>query len=166
RRRVAPIQQVFDNVWENLGVETANRIARDMLRPVLEGEVDALYLGYNEFRSAMAQGVVVEPLFPLKASSISEVSEAEHVSDFIFEPDRRALLERLVPMYVEITILRALYESMASELGARMTAMDAATKNAADMISDLTLQYNRARQAAITTELLEIISGAEALSQG
>jgi len=74
-----------------------------------------------------------------------------------------ALLERLVPMYVEISILRALLESMASELGARMTAMDSATKNASDMIDRLTLQYNRARQAAITTELMEIIGGAEAL---
>lgn len=165
RRRQAPIQQVFENVWENLGVETANRIAREVLRPFIDGEVDALYLVYNEFKSAMAQRVVVEPLFPLKAGGAEDVSETQ-VSDFIFEPDRKALLERLVPMYVEITILRALYESMASELGARMTAMDAATKNAADMIAELTLQYNRARQAAITTEILEIISGAEALSQG
>jgi F-type H+-transporting ATPase subunit gamma len=74
------------------------------------------------------------------------------------------LLERLVPMYIEVSILRALYESMASELGARMTAMDAATNNANDMISRLTLSYNRARQAAITTEILEIIGGAEALN--
>ncbi|MCA9639478.1 MAG: F0F1 ATP synthase subunit gamma, partial [Myxococcales bacterium] len=75
-----------------------------------------------------------------------------------------ALMDRLVPMYIEISILRALYESMASELGARMTAMDSATKNAGDMIGSLTLQYNRARQAAITTELMEIIGGAEALN--
>ncbi len=97
-------------------------------------------------------------------------SESDNVADrvqnreFIFEPDKNALLERLVPMYIEITLLRALYESMASELGARMTAMDSATKNASEMISKLTLQYNRARQAAITTELMEIIGGAEALS--
>jgi F-type H+-transporting ATPase subunit gamma len=80
------------------------------------------------------------------------------------EPDKETLLEVLVPMYIEISVLRALLESMASELGARMTAMDAATKNANDMIAKLTLQYNRARQAAITTELMEIIGGAEALS--
>ena len=79
------------------------------------------------------------------------------------DPTSRALLERLVPMYVEISVLRALLESMSSELGARMTAMDSATKNASEMIDRLTLSYNRARQAAITTELMEIIGGAEAL---
>jgi F-type H+-transporting ATPase subunit gamma len=84
-------------------------------------------------------------------------------TDYIFEPSKHALLERLVPMYVEITIFRALLESMASELGARMTAMDSATNNATEMISSLTLAYNRARQAAITKELMEIIGGAEAL---
>jgi F-type H+-transporting ATPase subunit gamma len=81
----------------------------------------------------------------------------------LFEPSKEGLLERLVPMYVEISLLRALYESMASELGARMTAMDSATKNASEVIGNLTLAYNRARQAAITTELMEIIGGAEAL---
>src|SRR5690606_27902468 len=116
----------------------------------------------------MTQRVVAEPLFPLGAGSdpASSEAEAEMVSEreYIFEPNKGALLERLVPMYVEISILRALYESMASELGARMTAMDSATKNASDMIGSLTLKYNRARQAAITTELMEIIGGAEALN--
>jgi F-type H+-transporting ATPase subunit gamma len=86
------------------------------------------------------------------------------VASFSFEPNKTALLDRLVPMYVEISILRALYESMASELGARMTAMDSATKNASELIEKLTLKYNRARQAAITTEIMEIIGGAEALN--
>ena len=85
--------------------------------------------------------------------------------DYLFEPDRGALLDRLVPMYVEIAILRALFESQASEFGARMSAMDSATKNAKDMINRLTLQYNRARQAAITKELMEIIGGSEALKE-
>ena len=88
---------------------------------------------------------------------------ADEPLDFLFEPNQQSVLERLVPMYIEISLLRALYESMASELGARMTAMDAATKNASDMIDKLTMQYNRARQAAITKELMEIIGGAEAL---
>lgn len=162
RRRNAPIAHVFEGVWEKLGPETARNVARTILKPFLRGEVDALYLVYNEFKSAMSQKVVIEPLFPLPAAQ--EESGAT-TPEFIFEPDREALLERLVPMYVEISILRALYESMASELGARMTAMDSATKNASEMISNLTLKYNQARQAAITTELLEIIAGAEALSQ-
>lgn len=162
RRRNAPIFHVFEGVWEKLGPESARSIARTILKPFLRGEVDALYLVYNEFKSAMSQKVVIEPLFPLP----HEVAETgANTPEFIFEPDREALLERLVPMYVEISILRALYESMASELGARMTAMDSATKNASEMISNLTLKYNQARQAAITTELLEIIAGAEALNQ-
>jgi F-type H+-transporting ATPase subunit gamma len=162
RRRNAPVAHVFEGVWEKLGPEAARRIARTILKPFLRGEVDALYLVYNEFKSAMSQKVVIEPLFPLPAG---KEEGGANTPEFIFEPDREALLERLVPMYVEISILRALYESMASELGARMTAMDSATKNASEMISTLTLKYNQARQAAITTELLEIIAGAEALNQ-
>ncbi len=127
----------------------------------LEPALDAVYLIYNEFKSAMTQNVVIEPLLPI---SIPEDVEAEEAQvDFIYEPTKRALLDRLLPMYVEIELYRALLESVASEHGARMTAMDSATKNASEMIDRLTLQYNRARQAAITKELMEIIGGAEAL---
>jgi F-type H+-transporting ATPase subunit gamma len=114
----------------------------------------------------MSQQVVVERLLPVSPATASEGRESHiggEITDFIFEPDKGALLERLVPMYVDISILRALYESQASEFGARMTAMDAATKNAKEMIGSLTLQYNKARQAAITKELMEIIGGSEAL---
>lgn len=174
RRRNAPLTEVFEGVWDNLGMDQARRVARSILRPFLAEEVDSIYLIYNEFKSAMSQMVVAEPLFPLSRVPGEGAEGAEgpggrepHLGgsrEFIFEPDKEALLEVLVPMYIEITLLRALYESMASELGARMTAMDSATKNASDMIDRLTLQYNRARQAAITTELMEIIGGAEALS--
>ncbi len=171
RRRNAPIFEVFGGVWEDLGLEQARRVARSILRPFLSEDVDAIYLVYNEFKSAMTQTVVAETLFPLGRST-EEVPPSEEVDlpewararEYNIEPDKEALLGVLVPMYIEITLLRALYESMASELGARMTAMDAATKNARDMIDRLTLQYNRARQAAITTELMEIIGGAEALN--
>ena len=165
RRRNAPVFQVFDSVWDNLSVETAGELAQQLVKPFLAGEADSIYLVYNEFKSAMTQTVTFHPLFPLQAS-ISEIesSDVAAVTEYMFEPDRTALLDRLVPMYVEITILRALYESVASELGARMTAMDAATKNATEMIAELTLKYNRVRQAAITTEILEIIGGAEALN--
>jgi F-type H+-transporting ATPase subunit gamma len=159
---------VFSGVWERLDLEQARNIARTVLRPFVVGEVDAIYLVYNEFKSAMSQRVVAEPLFPLPLPPEEEEqqrAEWEREREFIFEPNREALLTRLVPMYVEITILRALLESMASELGARMKAMDAATKNASEMIDKLTLQYNRARQAAITKELMEIIGGAEALKE-
>lgn len=167
RRRGAPIQHAFEGVWDRLNLDEARLIAREILIPFASGEVDAIYLVYNEFKSAMTQEVVTEPLFPLGAASAADAEpegdDGLLAKEFIFEPSKDALLERIVPMYVEISILRALYESMASELGSRMTAMDAATKNAGEMIDGLTLKYNRARQAAITTELMEIISGAEAL---
>jgi F-type H+-transporting ATPase subunit gamma len=177
RRRVG-LFHVFSSIWERLEMETARVVARKVLRPFLLGEVDSVQLVYNEFKSAMTQRVVVEPLFPLAPAKPVEARSGEKAGspqrdddipalinpdEFLFEPNKEALLERLVPMYVEISLLRALYESMASELGARMTAMDSATKNASEVIAQLTLQYNRARQAAITTELMEIIGGAEAL---
>jgi F-type H+-transporting ATPase subunit gamma len=171
KRRRAPIAHIFSGVWDALDLQQARGVARRALTPFARGEFDAIYIVYNEFKSAMSQRVSVELLFPLPAAPVAS-AEAESKEEwarhreFLFEPDRGALLERLVPMYVEISILRALYESVASELGARMTAMDSATKNAQDMISKLTLVYNRARQAAITTELMEIIGGAEALREG
>jgi F-type H+-transporting ATPase subunit gamma len=170
RRRNAPTVDVFTSVWDKLDFEQARGIARKVLAPFVRGEVDAIHLVYNEFKSAMTQRVTVEPLFPIPPSQgvtrrAQAKEEWERHREFLFEPDRGTLLERLVPMYVEISILRALLESMASELGARMTAMDSATKNAAEMIGKLTLDYNRARQAAITTELMEIIGGAEALRE-
>ncbi|HET9952970.1 MAG TPA: ATP synthase F1 subunit gamma [Polyangiaceae bacterium] len=171
RRRGAPVFNNFHNIWERLDLEQARGIARSLLTPFARGEVDAIYLVYNEFKSAVSQRPVMELLFPLPVpQSTTERAEAKEEwarhREFLFEPDQSALLERLVPMYVEISILRALLESRASELGAQMTAMDAATKNASEMIAKLTLDYNRARQAAITTELMEIIGGAEALRNG
>ena len=167
-RRKVPIMHVFSHVWEKLGNEQSEVVAKTILRPFVRGEVDSIYLIYNEFKSAMTQRVVVEPLFPLpkpeRPEPTHEMPEATP-SEFIFEPTKHAVLEQLVPSYIELTILRALYESMASEFGARMTAMDSATKNASEIIDRLTLQYNRARQAAITTELMEIIGGANALKE-
>jgi F-type H+-transporting ATPase subunit gamma len=171
RRRNAPVLEVLTGVWEKLDIEQARSIARKVLTPFVNGEVDSIYVVYNEFKSAMSQRVVAEPLVPLQkaAAKSSEASEQEPEwaahREYLFEPDRKALLERLVPMYIEVSILRALYESQASELGSRMTAMESATKKAAEMIGKYTLIYNRARQAAITTELMEIISGAEALRE-
>jgi F-type H+-transporting ATPase subunit gamma len=171
RRRGAPVMHVFSGVWERLGIEVTREVAHVLLKPFAGAEVDLIQLVYNEFKSAMSQRVVVEQLLPvprLVTAIGEEEREPAHVGpsrDFIFEPGRDALLEHLVPMYLEITLLRALYESQASEFGARMTAMDSATKNASEMIDKLTLLYNRARQAAITTELMEIIGGANALAE-
>lgn len=165
-RRKAPLGEYFGGVWDELGLSQARRVAHTILKPYLAEEVDEIRLVYNEFKSAMTQTVTDETLFPLQVSGEEEEAGAHMMGEagYIFEPDKKSLLDVLVPMYIEVTLLRALYESMASELGARMTAMDSATKNASDMIDSLTLQYNRARQAAITTELMEIIGGAEALN--
>jgi len=158
-RRDANIRHDFLGVFEDLSVDKAGEIGRYIVEDYTSLDLDACYLVYNEFKSAINQQVVIEPFLPIEPMELAE----DQLGDFIYEPNQQALLDNLLPMYVEVEIYRALLESVASEHGARMTAMDAATNNASDMIDRLTLQYNRARQAAITKELMEIIGGAEAL---
>lgn len=130
------------------------------------GEVDAVYLIYARFLSPMRQDPTCVKLLPMSAPGSSDPTgldiAPEQRADFIFEPSARQLLGSLLPRYVDTQVYQALVESQASEHGARMTSMSAATKNAGEMIDTLTLQYNKARQAAITTEIVEIVSGAEA----
>jgi F-type H+-transporting ATPase subunit gamma len=122
-----------------------------------------VFVVYNEFRSAISQVVRVKQLLPVVPEPSKQTLVAEVAPDFVYEPDKDTLLKRLVPLYVQIQLYRAALESIAAEFAARMTAMENATKNAGEMIAKLTLSYNRARQASITKELLEIIGGAEAL---
>jgi len=136
----------------------AAELAAEITRRFTEEETDAVYLVYTAFRSVISQVPTVVPLLP-----VASPTEAEPAVDYIFEPERPELLARLLPRYVEAQIIQALLEAIASEHGARMTAMDNATRNASDMIAKLTLSMNRARQATITKELMEIVSGAEAL---
>jgi F-type H+-transporting ATPase subunit gamma len=130
-------------------------------------EVDQVVVIYNHFESALTQRVVAQEVLPIP-ESLLEGGEDEHsqalLGDFIYEPEPEQILERLLPVYVETEIYRALLESAASEQGARMTAMRNATKNAAELIDSLTLSMNRARQAEITQEILEVVGGAEALT--
>jgi len=140
-------------------VRKSRELANFVIEDYLDKKVDRVFLIYNEFKSAITQNVVAKQLLPI----IPEESDDEPEGDFLYEPSQEELLEHLVPLYVQIGIYRATLESIASEFGARMSAMDSATRNAGEMIDKLTLQYNRARQAAITTELLEIIAGAESL---
>jgi len=139
--------------------ETANRIIDDFKA----GKVDRVFIVYNEFRSAISQVVTVKQVLPVIPEKSESTAPTEAGIDFIYEPNKQVLLERLVPLYVQIQLYRAALESIAAEFAARMTAMENATKNAGEMIAKLTLIYNRARQASITKELLEIIGGAEAL---
>ncbi len=139
--------------------ETANRIIADFQAK----KVDRVFVVYNEFRSAISQVVRTKQLLPVVPEPSKQTLAAEAAPDFVYEPSKETLLQRLVPLYVQIQLYRASLESIAAEFAARMTAMENATKNAGEMIAKLTLSYNRARQASITKELLEIIGGAEAL---
>jgi len=138
-----------------LALELSARVARDYIAE----ETDGVYLLYSRFRSALSQVPTVERLLPVPPKT----DGSSDTLDYIYEPDEATLLDRLLRQYITTLVLRAFLESIASEQGARMTAMDSATANARDMIDRLTLAMNRARQAAITTELMEIVSGAEAL---
>lgn len=142
----------------------AQEIARFAQEMFLTEQVDEFYLVFNRFRSALVQIPTVQRLLPIEQVEVQD-GRAEHL-DFIFEPSAGHLLGRLLPRYVFNTVYQALLEATASEHGARMTAMSAATDNAGKMISTLTLNLNRARQAAITKEILEVVSGAEALKEG
>lgn len=146
--------------------ETANRAIADFL----DGKVDRVYLAFNEFINAGTQRVLMKQILPVVPETSTALTTekdphaaAAYVPDYTYEPSKEALLSRLVPLYVQIQIYRATLESIAAFFGAQMMAMESATKNAGEMINRYTLQYNRARQASITKELLEIIGGAEAL---
>jgi len=143
----------------------AKEVADDLIAGYTQHKLDAVYLLYNEFKSAMSQQITLKQLLPIVAPPQAEKSRTAGfiTPEHLYEPSRPVLLEQLIPKQLAMQIWRALLESEASEHGARMTAMEAATKNASETIGALSLQYNRARQAAITKELMEIVSGAEAM---
>lgn len=163
QRRGATVEHQFIKASEEITTEFAGQMAKWITTKYMRGEVDSVHVVFSVFKSAMTQIPTVDPLLPFTADAAAGGTTEAETQEYIFEPDRDRLLEKLIPMYVQMVLYRAMLESMASELGARMTAMDAATNNAKDMIGRLTLVYNRARQAAITKELMEIIGGAEAL---
>ncbi|CAN5750435.1 ATP synthase F1 subunit gamma [soil metagenome] len=165
-RRGGVVDHQFIKPSEEITTEFAGQVARWITARYMRGEIDSVHVVFSVFKSAMTQIPTADKLLPFTHDeAAAEGANQAEVQEYIFEPDRDRLLERLIPMYLQMVIYRAMLESMASELGARMTAMDAATNNAKDMISKLTLVYNRARQAAITKELMEIIGGAEALKE-
>ena len=141
----------------------AQAMAHHVAELYAEGGVDSVHIVYNHFESALVQRVVSSEVLPIPEHVLERDEEAEKrsalVGDFIYEPEPEQILERLLPVYVETEIYRALLESAASEQGARMTAMRNASKNAAELIDTLTLQMNRARQAEITQEILEVVVG-------
>jgi F-type H+-transporting ATPase subunit gamma len=173
--RGANLAQSFTGFSDRPSYADAHRIARRLIAAYVDGEVDRVDVFYNGYISPISQVVRRETLLPLQQASIlgedagsgkapSSGEEPKHRAAVEYEPDPAQILARLVPDYVEISIFRALLESTASEHGARMTAMRNATENAGTLIEDLTLEMNRARQAAITQEIMEVVAGAEGVS--
>ena len=167
------VAESFSGYSDRPGFSDARRIAERLVSAFLDGEVDRVEIVYNGYVSAISQVVRRETLLPLQQASLleeedspeqsaSEAGQGHHVAPE-YEPDPEAVLRRLVPDYIEISIYRALLESTASEHGARMTAMRNASDNTVELIQDLTLQMNRARQAEITQDLMEVVAGAEGL---
>jgi F-type H+-transporting ATPase subunit gamma len=161
RRRPWPIRGERVGFLDRLTFSQARGLAHELMEPFLAAEVDEVWLVFNEFRSVAVQRVVVERLLPIEAPSAP--GDPGPGVEYLYEPDAAAIFGALLPRHVEVQVYRALLESAAGEQGARMTAMEAATKNAQEMIGLLTIQYNKARQERITKELLDIVGGAEAL---
>jgi len=158
-----PIQHQYLNIMSKVDFKYAQEMSGHICQYYVEEEIDAIYLLYNEFKSVISQRVVVEPLLPIKKLDVT--GENKVFLDYIYEQSPSVLFEQLLKRHVETQVFRAMLESEAAEHAARMTAMDAATRNAKDMIEALTLHINRVRQASITTEIIEIVSGANALEE-
>ena len=160
RRRPWTRRQEWVGVFDRLSYEHALDIGGDIVQQFTSGTFDELYIVYNEFKSVIQQRVVVEKLLPIE--SLDQEAGALG-GGYLFEPNEEELLKVLLPKHIEVQAFHALMESSAAELGARMAAMDGATRNAGELIKKLTLYYNKTRQAAITKELMDIVGGAEAL---
>ncbi|MBA4397512.1 MAG: ATP synthase F1 subunit gamma [Syntrophus sp. (in: bacteria)] len=165
RKKINVLNERTD-VFGKFDISLAVQIARDVIPPFVREEYDELYLVYNEFKNLSVQRPAIIRLFPLPSIGQDEDVDPNKRIDYIYEPSDEALLEKLLPMYVRVLIFRALVETSAGENGARMAAMDNATRNCEDMIGSLSLKYNKARQAAITAELMDIVGGTEALAKG
>lgn len=153
----------FIHLFSNLDITISNEIANYIVNGYLNNEFDLVEIIYNEFKSVVKQVVKKEQFLPLAKPKEKTVTE---LTGYIYEPSSKLILEELIPKHLKVQFWKTLLESNAAELGARMTAMELATKNAEDLIKYLNLMYNKARQEAITKELLEIVSGAEALKEG
>ena len=173
-RRGFPVLFEHTNIFHRLRFEDGQAVARAATEAFLSGQVDRVVLVYNEFRSVISQRVVVNQLLPISRGEVDDAgggepappppeADARSQIDYLYEPSAQEIFNQLLPRYVEVQVYRALLESNAAFFAAQMTAMDTATKNSAEMIGSLTLYMNKVRQAAITREIIEVVSGAEAL---
>jgi F-type H+-transporting ATPase subunit gamma len=170
RRFAVAFEQI--GIFQKLRYQDAQQIAQTAMEMFIKGDVDRVVLIYNEFRSVISQRVVVHQLLPIARSDVDDAAHPAPVPtvntvvpliDYLYEPAPQAIFDQLLPRYVEVQVYRALLESNAAFFAAQMTAMDTATKNSAEMIGSLTLYMNKVRQAAITREIIEVVSGAQAL---
>ncbi|MDG1901849.1 MAG: ATP synthase F1 subunit gamma [Bacteroidales bacterium] len=160
---ITPVE-VNNEIFDALTFDNAVPIAENLMAEFAEKKYDKIILIYNQFKNAAVQLLQEEPFLPIVESDNHETTDEENNPNYIFEPNKEEILEALVPKAIKVQLYKALLDSFASEHGARMTAMHMATENADELIKDLKLTYNKARQASITNEILEIVGGAEALN--
>jgi F-type H+-transporting ATPase subunit gamma len=154
------VASTHDALFGDLTFDNVAEVAEGIMEQFVEGDYDKVVLVYNQFKNAATQIIMTENFLPVQAAE----NESEAVVDYIFEPTKQEIVEQLIPKSLKTQLFKAVLDSHAAEHGARMTAMHKATDNASELKKDLTLTYNKARQAAITNEILEIVGGAEALS--
>jgi len=163
RRREVQVRTEHVGIFQALRFETAREIAADLIEAFTRKDVDRVFLVHNEFKSVIQQPLVIDRILPIERHEIRP-EEQESELDYLYEPDPAAIFAEILPRHIEMQVWRALLESAAAEHAARMTAMDAATNNATDLIDRLTLHMNKVRQAAITKEIIEVVSGAGSAS--
>ena len=165
-RKKAKVMNTRTDVFSRFDMSLAVEISGDVIPPFIGEEYDELYIIYNEFVNVAIHRPSVVRILPLPSVGSENEVKPEQGLDYIYEPSAEALLEKLLPQYVHVLIFRALVETSAGENGARMAAMDNATRNCEELIQSLTLKYNKVRQSAITAELMDIVGGTEALAKG
>ena len=154
------VVSTHDDLFNDLTFENVSNVAEDIMRKFVDGNYDKVVLVYNQFKNAATQIIMNENYLPIQTTS----NKGEQIGDYIFDPGKKEIVEELIPKSLKTQLFKAILDSHAAEHGARMTAMHKATDNASELKKDLTLTYNKARQAAITGEILEIVGGAEALN--
>lgn len=164
-KKTTKVTKNNNSIFDALNFEEVVEVAEEVMKRFVDKEYDKVVIVYNKFINAATQEVMAEQLLPIVPESTEKKNDsAKNQTDYIFEPEKNKIIEELIPKALKVQLFKALRDSVASEHGARMTAMHKATDNATEIKNDLTLQYNKARQAAITNEILEITSGAEALN--
>lgn len=164
-KRKYKIHSKYPGFWDEIEFHKATEIMKSVVAQFISGDFDEVKLAYNEFKSVIAQNRLVESVLPIDPDSLIDDETDLSNTEYIYEPDVDEILKKLLPLHLNLQLWKAILESNAAEQGARMTAMDNATENAKELQQDLKLEYNRARQSAITTEISEIISGAQALKE-